>query len=456
MDIKMKSLTIYIIEFFIAISLVSCGGGSGSSNSASSSNSNTTTDLSVAIPPNQFMSISDYALLPNSTTGSGPGGVLSPSNLQSHYNIPTNLTGLGQTIAIVDAPGAFSTSQIISDLTTFSNYYGLPVLPVCTGSNTPCITVINLSTSNASLPNRSGNNDWSLEIALDIQSAHSIAPKASILLIIAPSNSFTNLYSAVQTAINTAGVTAISMSFASTEDSTLHTNYDPIFSSGITSKGIAFFASTGDYGDTSPSVPQYPASSPYVTAVGGTYITSLTGVASSSNEKTWGRVTSSVQTGSGGGYSALTTAPSWQTVSLFPLIFQSSALNSANLGKRSIPDVSYNGDVYSGVGIVVGGAWSVIGGTSASSPQWAAISALLGEYLVNKGSSLSARIKAAGAGGFNALIYSLASYTGASPSFVDITTGTNGTCGTLCNAQTGYDDTTGIGVPNVSNFINQF
>jgi subtilase family serine protease len=102
--------------------------------------------------------------------------------------------------------------------------------------------------------------------------------------------------------------------------------------------------------------------------------------------------------------------------------------------------------------------WLMSGGTSAGSPIWAAISALLGQHLQAKQKSLATLIMAT-PGGFNGLLYQTSQTSGSTPGIADITVGTNdlgsAPC-SVCTATAGFDDVTGLGAPNVSNFISHF
>jgi subtilase family serine protease len=446
-----------ILSLVLIIFLTSCGGG-GSSEVINVSLDN----INTLSTPHNIYSIIDSSSANN--IGGGPGTTITPSQIASHYNIPSSLTGVGQNIVIIDAVGYFNPDQIQSDLNVFSGYYNLPLMPYCTGNNAPCLKIIDNSNGGRSITpiSRSGSGDWSTEIALDTQWAHAIAPNATITLVLVPTSSGSDLFGALglQAAINQNNVTSVSMSFGAVEDQATFNSVDTIFSNAISSKGIAFFASTGDNGITSYNNAIYPAASRYVTAVGGTQITSLSYPISSSNEIAWGSATAGAS-GTGGGYSQYESIPSYQN-SFFQSIGNIiSNLLSSNSSKRSTPDVSMLAAPASGVGVVVGGAWYTFGGTSLSSPMWAGIAALIGESLNNKGSSLQAQIKSTGS--FNDLIYSKATYSPAvNPSFIDITTGTNNSygvinsCPIICYTQLGYDDVTGIGVPNVGNLINKF
>src|SRR5919109_4450699 len=121
----------------------------------------------------------------NPNASSSPTG-LSPATIKSVYSFPGNLTGAGKTIAIVDA---YDDPNAESDLGVFSQTYGLPS---CTTAN-GCFTKVDQN-GGTSYPRK--DSGWALEIALDIEWAHAIAPDAHILLVEASSNSFTNLLTA--------------------------------------------------------------------------------------------------------------------------------------------------------------------------------------------------------------------------------------------------------------------
>ncbi len=388
-----------------AVLLAACGGGGGSTD---------VTTASASIAPQFHASVQ-----PAVSGASGYRGTLSPSDLINHYNIINNYNGAGQTIAIVDAVG--KTSPIAADLNTFSSYYGLPQ---CNSAN-PCLQTISMSSNPTTVAG------WEGETALDIQWAHAIAPAATIVLVQAASDSASDLFAAVQRAQAIPGVVAISMSWGALEFAS-ETQYDSLFSG---KPGIAYFAATGDNGDKANYQSTiYPAASPYVTAVGGTSINSLTAPVS---EIAW--------SGGGGGYSKYEIQPGFQSNFLNATNDPTLALNQ---GHRSLPDVAYNAGTP--VGIVVNGSWQAVAGTSAAAPQWAAIAARLAQYLQAQGTSLPAQLTVVG--GFNSVLYQVK----LNSAFQDIVSGTNNAgnspCG-VCSATTGYDDLTGLGVPDVTNLL---
>jgi subtilase family serine protease len=272
---------------------------------------------------------------------------LSPATIKSVYSFPTSLTaGAGKTIAIVDA---FDDPTAESDLGVFSSQYGLPA---CTTAN-GCFSKVN-QTGGSSYPRT--DSGWALEISLDIQWAHAIAPGAKILLVEAKTNSFTNLLAAEDYA--KAHAEYVSNSWGAGEFSS-EASYDSHF----TQAGVSFFASSGDSG--TPAT--YPSASPKVISVGGTTLHFSGGTFTS--ETGW--------SGSGGGCSVYETATAAQSS-----FSQYGQVNCA--GKRATPDVSLDADPASGVSVYDSTryqglqGWFTVGGTSASSPMWAARSAVAG------------------------------------------------------------------------------
>lgn len=258
----------------------------------------------------------------------------------------------------------------------------------------------------------SNNSGWELEASLDVEWAHAIAPGAKILLVEARSSSGTDLLNAINYARSQAGVVAVSMSWGGSEFST-EALYDSDFTS---TNGVVFFAAAGDSG----TGVEWPAVSPNVIGVGGTTL-HLSSTNALQSETAW--------SGSGGGVSTFETEPSYQTAYGITI----------GGGKRTVPDVSYDADPNSGVAVYDSysydgqNGWFQVGGTSEGAPQWAAIDAL--------GKSVSSK-----------QLYSDAKLSSASSFFRDITSGTNGTCGSVCTAVSGYDTVTGLGSPASSKF----
>jgi subtilase family serine protease len=303
----------------------------------------------------------------------------SPANIKAAYNLPA--TGGQGTIAIIDA---YDDPNVASDLQTFSTQFALPSA--------------NLEVHKMSSSVR-GNVNWGVEISLDVQWAHAIAPNAKILLVEANSASLSDLLSAINYARLRSDVVSISMSWGASEFSG-ETAYDSYLTSAY---GATFYVSSGDSGAGT----SWPAVSANVVCVGGTTLTFSNGVVSS--ETAW--------SGSGGGVSTYVPKPAYQA--------------NVPYANRAIPDVSYDADPNSGVAVYdsYGYGWIVVGGTSAGAPQWAAIDSL--------GLSVTSQN-----------IYNVYSQASTYPAdFRDITSGSNG-----YSAGVGYDLATGVGSPLTTNF----
>ncbi len=325
----------------------------------------------------------------------GPVG-LSPSVIKSIYGLNNAGNGSG-TIAIIDA---YDSPNVASDLNKFSAQFNLPK---CNTAN-PCFEEHQMASG------IQANSGWELETSLDTEWAHAIAPGAKILLVEAPSASYTDLLNAIDYARNRSDVVAVSMSWGGGEFSN-ESSFDSYFTSAY---GAQFFAASGDNGNGA----EWPAVSPNVIGVGGTTL-NLSRRNTLLSETAW--------SGSGGGLSQYESQPSFQTS--YGLTYQS----------RAVPDVSYDADPNSGVAVYDSysyegqSGWFQVGGTSAGTPQWAAIQAL--------GKNVS-----------SSKLYADSRLSNSSSFLRDITNGTNGSCGALCTATTGYDTVTGLGSPVTAKF----
>jgi subtilase family serine protease len=354
---------------------------------------------------------------PNAS-GSAPAG-FGPSDLQSAYNLSAASAsgGSGQTVAVVDA---FDDPNAEADLATYRSTFGLPA---CTSAG-GCFRKVNQSGDAGSPP--AGNTGWGVEISLDLDMVSAICPGCNILLVEANSTSIADLGTAVDTAARL-GATEISNSYGANEQSA-ETGTD----SHYNHPGIMITASSGDSGFGV----QYPAASPFVTAVGGTSL------AKDGSARGWAE---SAWSGAGSGCSSFEAKPSWQ--------------QDPGCGNRTVADVSAVADPNTGVAVydtynmttctlllfgcsLTGGTgWMVVGGTSVGSPVIASVYALAGHAATNT--------------------YASQPY-GNTGSLNDVTTGSNGggstglfglfgtpNCGSyLCNAGPGYDGPTGLGTPN--------
>lgn len=337
-------------------------------------------------------------------TNTTPHGY-TPAQVASYLGLSGD--GAGQTVAIVDA---FDDPNITADLNTFSAQFGLSL--ICGTAGADPSNCLNFTKAMPSGTPRT-DSGWSLEISLDVEWAHAVAPKASILLVEARTNSFSNLLSAIDYAAQH-GASVISNSWGASEFSG-ETSYD---SHCNLANAVCTF-STGDAGNPGG----YPAYNPYAVAVGGTTL-SLTSGGSVTSETAW--------SGSGGGVSQYESRPSYQ-----------SSVNANT--HRGIPDVSYDADpntgfaVYDSVTYQSQSGWFQVGGTSAGAPQWAAIIAVADQLRVAAGQSRLAASSFAAAASIYALNGNSALY--------DVTSGSNGGCGAICTAGSGYDFVTGLGSP---------
>ncbi|MER7924966.1 putative Ig domain-containing protein [Streptomyces sp. NPDC096057] len=321
---------------------------------------------------------------------------LSPANLHSAYALPST-GGSGLTVAVVDA---YNDPNAESDLATYRSNFGLSA---CTKAN-GCFKQVSQTGSTTSLP--TNDSGWAGEEALDIDMVSAVCPNCNIILVEATSATDANLGTAENEAV-ALGAKFVSNSWGGSESSS-QTSEDTSY---FKHPGVAITVSSGDsaYGA------EYPATSQYVTAVGGTALST------SSNSRGWTESvwkTSSTE-GTGSGCSAYDPKPAWQT--------------DTGCTKRMEADVSAVADPATGVAVYDtygGSGWAVYGGTSASSPIIAGVYALAG----TPGSSdYPAKYP-----------YSHTS------NLYDVTSGNNGSCSPsyFCTAGTGYDGPTGWGTPD--------
>ena len=334
---------------------------------------------------------------------SGPQGYGS-AQIQAAYGLAGRHSG-GRTVAIVDA---YDDPNAEADLATYRSTLHLPA---CTTVNR-CFRKVNQYGSRTGLP--ASDYGWAEEISLDLDAVSAACPDCHILLVEADTPDTAPLMTAVDTAVRL-GASAVSMSFGGSEDSTIlaadrHLNHP----------GVAITASSGDdgYGVS------WPASSRYVTAVGGTTLRRT------SSGRGWAETAWS---GAGSGCSRYEPKPAWQ--------------HDRGCARRTVADVSAVADPQTGLavydtyndcllaalcdGMLAGGlaqglnGWAEAGGTSLSSPLVAAVYALAGHQH-------TARTAYANTSALN-----------------DVRSGSNGSCGGsyLCTAKAGYDGPTGLGTP---------
>jgi hypothetical protein len=380
---------------------------------------------------NSVPSIQPDAVAPAYSANQSPAGYW-PDQIRHAYGFDKlTLDGSGQTIAIVDA---YHDPNIFSDLDTFDHQF-----PAAFGSTpTPAASFL----TQVDQSGGTVDSGWALEISLDVEWAHSVAPKANILLVEAASSNLQDLLTAVDTARNTAGVVAVSMSWGAGEFSG-ETSYDGHFTSP-TGRGVTFTASSGDSGAQFGL--DWPAASSNVLSVGGTTL-SLNADNTWHSETGWGSGNWSwFFGGSGGGYSSYESRPSYQSNyfnSGGPKTVSSRILST---NARLNPDVAYDANpntgfaVYDTVPYSGSAGWFEVGGTSAGAPQWAGLVALA-DQARGSGNSLDGPTQTMYA------VYQMAK-TNYSNYFHDITSGNNGYA-----AGTGYDLVTGLGSPKADQVV---
>jgi subtilase family serine protease len=331
----------------------------------------------------------------------------------------------------------------------FNSFYGLPSLNGLGGPPNSSLGTFTQVAPDGLGPFDSG---WASEITLDVEWAHAIAPGANITLVLAKSNSDVDILSATKYAVDHNLGDVISQSFGENEscmDPALVAQQHQVFADA-TMKGITLFASSGDDGAAQSNcdgtayvkAASSPASDPLVTAVGGTelhatgYCLTSLGCNPPANpppgtyqgEIAWNE---SGIGATGGGFSVVYDEPSYQQ-------------GTIHGGKqRGVPDVSYSAAVYHGVLVRLFGNWYLFGGTSAGSPQWAAI---LGIADQKAGYNL---------GFINTALYHIGqAKSHYSASFFDVTSGNNSEPGVQgFNAGTGWDPTTGLGSPTTDQLV---
>jgi hypothetical protein len=353
---------------------------------------------------------------PAGPDASSPSGY-NPADLQSAYGLTdaAKAAAEGETVAIVDA---YNDPHASSDLAVYRKRFGLPA---CTTGN-KCLTIMNEFGSSPLPEADPTGGGWELEESLDLDMVSAICPNCSIVLVEANTDNISDLARAEATAARTPGVNSVTNSWGSGSEFSGETEFDPDFYE----PGVAISAAGGDSGYGT----QYPAASPYVTAVGGTRLVGSKG----------GKWTQTAWNMVGSGCSALEPKPSWQTAD------DRSPDGCLN---RTENDVSADADPSTGVALYdsepfgsVGGSpgWTVAGGTSVSTPIIAATYALAG-------------IAAGGPGKGPAPGTMPASYPYlATSGLTRVVGGSNGRCESdrryLCTALKGFNGPTGLGTPN--------
>jgi kumamolisin len=336
-----------------------------------------------------------------------------PVQVADAYDFPAGTDGTGQTVAIIELGGGFSTA----DLNSY--FSGL-------GITTPSVTAVGVDGA-TNVPDQAPQGADG-EVLLDIEVVGAVAPGAAQLVYFAP-NTDQGFVDAVTNAVHaTPTPVAVSISWGGPESSWTGqsmTALDNAIADGA-SLGVTVTVAAGDNGsgdgvtDGQPHA-DFPASSPHALACGGTSLQLAGGAVSS--ETVWNDGSQGGATG--GGVSQTFGLPAWQTAAGVPD-------SPAGQPGRGEPDVAGNADPATGYQVLIDGQQSVIGGTSAVAPLWAALIARLVQTL---GTPLG--------------LLQPALYAGVSPGqpvagLRDITSGSNG----AYSAGPGWDPCTGLGVPD--------
>jgi subtilase family serine protease len=394
------------------------------------------------------------------------------------------IEGQGKTVAIIDS---FGYPQVASDLETFSAGYGLPLMcgmpGVTCSAGMPTFSVLQFgnhqvkpspasANANPYGPAQEASNGWALEVGLDTQWVHSIAPEANILLVVVPTaetlgvQGFPNMMNAEQYVVDHHLADVVTQSFGAAEDSfssySALENLRHAFESGVP-QGITFLASSGDSGSLgstknpvgqgggtlpNPEV-EWPASDPLVTGVGGTNLCTDAVSGSLTADDAYGPAVCQSNpgqrevawNGAGGGFSHVFSKPAYQ---------DTLPAGSTPIGTmRGVPDVAWDASCQTYVWVYLSAPGYTPGyygvcGTSAASPQMAAMVALADQY---GGTDL---------GLINPTLYQLASGPDYGSYFFDVTTGDNTQAGSGIPgypATTGWDPVTGLGTPDAANLV---
>jgi subtilase family serine protease len=298
-----------------------------------------------------------------------------PTQLQTAYGLPAayaeGLNGAGQTIVLLEGYG-YPTLE--SDANAFFALTGLPLL---TPSNFSIVYPQGAPVD----PNAGVLTGWDVEIALDVQWAHSIAPGAKIVVVASNGQDGEDFQAAMQYIVTNKVGYQVSDSWEEDTDLIAGPSEDESYEDILilaAAKGISFQFSTGDGGDEGLGTPigaaGVPSNAPHATAVGGTAIINFDG---GFRTLGWGDASVFLTAdgpealgllgGGGGGESVYFPKPAWQA-----------ALPGTG---RQTPDVSALADPYTGVPLVVTqegeqGLFLGVGGTSLASPIFTAFWAI--------------------------------------------------------------------------------
>jgi kumamolisin len=343
-----------------------------------------------------------------------------PLDLATIYRFPPSTDGSGQVLALIELGGGFTTGDLDQYFT------GLSITP------TPSVTAV--SVDGADNAPQGDPNSADGEVLLDIEVAGALAPAARQMVYFAP-NTDQGFVDALATAVHaTPTPTAVSISWGNNEDAWTAQGRDLLNQAladaaalGVTVCAAAGDNSSSDGGTDNRAHTDFPASSPYALACGGTRLDADTATGAVTSETVW----HSNGAGTGGGVSDVFPLPSWQSGAGVPQ-------RAAGAAGRGVPDVAGDADPATGYRVLVDGQQQIIGGTSAVAPLWAALTCRLAQALGRRLGLLQPQLYPGATPGHTA------------PGFRDITQGDNG----AYQAGPGWDACTGLGTPDATALLN--
>lgn len=340
------------------------------------------------------------------------GASYTPPQMATLYNFPTGLNGSGECIALIELGGGYNPADL-------SNYWNQLNL-----TGTPTVSAVSVGRGRNKPTGDPDGPDG--EVMLDIEVAGSIAPGAKIVVYFTE-NTDAGFLNAITTAVHdsTNNPSVLSISWGGPESSWTQqamTSMDEACQAAA-AIGVTICVAAGDDGSTDGvndglNHVDFPASSPYVLACGGTKLVASGDTITS--EVVWNELANN-EGATGGGISDFFPLPSWQNAAQVP----PSANPNHNAG-RGLPDVAGDADPTTGYVTLVEGQPDVIGGTSAVAPLWAGLIALINESLGKP------------VGFINALLYQ-----NPKADFNSIISGNNG----AYSAGPGWNACTGLGSP---------
>jgi subtilase family serine protease len=399
-----------------------------------------------------------------------------PTQLRGAYGIAgSGYDGSGQTVAIIDA---YASPTIVTDVNQFSTAFGLPTLSPSQFHQVVAPGTYRHPGSNAQDP-----QGWYGEETLDVEAVHEMAPRANIVYVGAPNN-YQDLDAALNHVVDQKLAQIVTNSYGFSSEF-LPVGYikpynDTFIQAAI--EGIGLYFSSGDNGDETTNgtrTVDWPASSPWVTAVGGTslgvgaandYLFETgwsTGRAVLLGDNTWSTLPGVYFGGAGGGTSRLFAQPSYQA----GVVPTSISQYFGGAPGRAVPDVADLADP--NTGMLVGQTqtfpdgtyWDTyrIGGTSVASPLFAGVMALADQAAgAPHGFANPALYAQAGTSAFHDVVDPASTVATVRVNYVDNVSPAGGLAYSVrtMNVHTtiftrpGYDDVTGVGSPNGAAFLN--